>query len=167
MSEQPEWTAFRRGTVPPLTEEQITGAMKSFPQFTRAEIVDQFEDVLNDTIYLNSRYQVNIRYVTVPGIENSIAHLSIKRLDKARVGPERYRDFMRIRDELVGTEREAIEIYPARSREVDTANQYHLWVMPPLMKLPFGWHEGRNVVGESNGGAVQHPFDEEHHKHES
>jgi hypothetical protein len=160
----PAWTEFRRGSVPPITEEQITGAMKSFPQLSRDAIEASFDDVLNDTIYVNSRYQVNVRYVNdVPGILGTIAHLSIKRLDKERIGPERYRDFMRIRDELMGTEREAVELYPARSREVDTANQYHLWVMPPLAVLPFGWHSGRNVVGDSNGGAKQHPFDEDHH----
>jgi len=29
---------------------------------------------------------------------------------------------------IVGEEHEAFEVYPAESRLVDTANQYHLWV---------------------------------------
>lgn len=153
----PDWTPFERATLNPVTEEQITGMMKSFPKFTREQVELAIYADQPESVWLNSRYQVNLYR------RGDIVHLSIKRLDKDRVGPERYRDFMRIKDELVGSEREAVEIYPARSRETDTANQYHLWVMPPMMKLPFGFDDGRNVVGESNGGARQHPFDEEHH----
>jgi len=157
----PAWTNFSPATLDPLTpaqfEAKVDGIHKSFPHLTREAVAQQLRDVQEDMIFINSRYQVNVR------VTRNVTHLSIKRLDKQRVGPERYRDFMRIKDELVGPEREAVEIYPARNREVDTANQYHLWVSPVGVSIPIGWHEGRNVSGDSNGGAIQHPFDEEHH----
>jgi hypothetical protein len=53
----------------------------------------------------------------------------IQRRDGQKVGSERYKDFMRLRDELFGAEHEAVEMYPARSRETDVANIYHLWVV--------------------------------------
>jgi len=51
-------------------------------------------------------------------------HLSIKRLDKHPVRD--WRHFQRIKNELIGEENEAVELYPAQSRLVDTTNQYHL-----------------------------------------
>ncbi|MEP0763910.1 MAG: hypothetical protein HRF48_14365 [Chloroflexota bacterium] len=43
-----------------------------------------------------------------------------------------------IKDQIVGPERLAIEVYPAREKLVDAANMYHLWVMPVGFTLPFG-----------------------------
>lgn len=51
-----------------------------------------------------------------------------------------WRDLQAIKNELVGPEHEAIELYPAESRLVDTANQYHLWVLKdPSQRIPVGW----------------------------
>ncbi|QIG76156.1 hypothetical protein EVC24_135 [Rhizobium phage RHph_I4] len=147
------WLPFVKATPVPPTPEQIEAVVKAFPQMTREEIERQFAETANCIIWQNNLYQVQVRE------QGPITHLSIKRTDKLRIGPERYRDLMRIRDEIVGPEREAVEIYPARSREVDTANQYHLWVLPEGSKIPFGFDQGRVVNNESVGGAVQHPFD--------
>jgi hypothetical protein len=69
-------------------------------------------------------------------------HLSIKRRDKLPVHD--WRDLQRIKTELLGPECEAVELYPAESRVVDTANQYHLWGMAdPAFRFPIGWNEGR------------------------
>lgn len=45
-----------------------------------------------------------------------------------------------IKDELFGTNRTAIEVYPTEDRLVDTADVYHLWVFPKGFQLPFGIH---------------------------
>ena len=85
-------------------------------------------------------------------------HLLIGRRDKAPVGKERFRDFQRIKNELVGPECEAVELYPAESRLVDTANQYHLWCFAEEERFPFGYTD-RLVLSPSNGGSVhQEPF---------
>ncbi len=44
----------------------------------------------------------------------------------------------RIKDEVFGPDRVALEVFPSRDRLIDAANMYHLWVMPPDWHLPFG-----------------------------
>ncbi len=160
---------FTPGFVEPLTDELVDRTMAEFPGATREIIVAQLEDVRMDAIFINSRYQVNIRDVdpeTMPPGWPALVHLSIKRRDKERVGPERYRDFMAIKDRLIGAENEAVELYPARSREYDTANQFHIWVMKdPAQRWPFGYDFGERVVSAQVdvGGARQEPFTEAHH----
>lgn len=84
--------------------------------------------------------------------------LSIVRTD--RTATHDWRHLQRIKNELCGPEREAIEIYPAESRVVDTNNQYHLFVLPQGCTLPIGYVE-RDVsdwVGDT--AHKQRPFAE-------
>ncbi len=138
---------FVRGFVPPqqriatrenLLNRWIAGAedvRKLIPATTEAEakafIERTVKDVSNDEIYMNDTYQVNVRR------SSAITHLSIKRRDKQPIHD--WRDLQEIKNRLVGPEFEAIEIYPAESRRVDTANQYHLWVLPAGAAVPFGF----------------------------
>ncbi len=49
-----------------------------------------------------------------------------------------------IKDEVWGSEAEAIELYPARSRLINNVNQRHLWKVPKGFKLPDlvgGWDQ--------------------------
>ena len=160
----PAWTPFQRATLIPMTPEHrealIDDALHADPSLTREQAAAVIDDLDNDVIAKNSRYQVNIRGLTAKPPFGRIVHLSIKRLDKERVGRERYRDFMRIRDELIGPQFEAVEIYPPRSDEVDTANQYHLWVfLDRDFRLPFGWHGQRLVSSVSPVGGKQEPLE--------
>ena len=111
-------------------------------------------------IWLNDLYQVNVREIKGHGQDVAgMLHLSVKRRDKQPVHD--WRHLQQIKNELVGHEYEAVEIYPAESRLVDTANQYHLWVFKdPTFRLPFGFSE-RFVGGPEEAtavGAVQRPF---------
>ncbi len=94
--------------------------------------------------YINSRYQVALFIDDTPW--GRVTHLSIKNRDRG--ARHDWRDLQRIKNELCGLEREAIEIYPAESRLVDCADQFHLWVLASGQTLPLGFHEGR-VVSES------------------
>jgi len=109
----------------------------------------------------NSRYHLFIREMEHEIWGGKLVHLSIKRNDKECVHD--WRDLQRIKNEVVGEEREAVELYPAESRLVDQANQYHLWVLPEGQCLPLGWFEGR-VVGTpaeaSEIGAKQRSFED-------
>jgi hypothetical protein len=59
-----------------------------------------------------------------------------------------WRHFQQIKNELIGPEHEAIELFPAESRLVDTANQYHLWVHTDAsFRFPVGFQE-RFVLAE-------------------
>ena len=121
----PAWTAFR----------QVALEVDGLPLWSS-------ESLGFDVIVQNSRYMVYIRYLQ--GDHTGMTHLSLKRLDRGVVHD--WRDLQRIKNEVCGPEREAVEIYPAESRLVDLANQYHLWVMPEGEKMPIGFDMGR-VVG--------------------
>lgn len=94
--------------------------------------------VADDAVVMNDVYQVNIRSLEpIEGL-GRIVHLSIKRRDKSAIHD--WRDLQWIKNELVGKEFDAVEIYPAEERLVDTSNQYHLWVFLDV-RLPFGFSD--------------------------
>lgn len=45
---------------------------------------------------------------------------------------------MRIKDELFGEDRFAVEIFPKRKNLVDVCDVYHLWVFDKKIEIPFG-----------------------------
>lgn len=140
-------------------------APQPWEPFTERVVSEQMAPYF-DAVYRNNRYQVFVRGVQMPpgtlGIpDGRIVHLSIKRVDK---NPLRdWRHLQRIKNELIGEECEAVELYPAESRLVDEANQYHLFVVPDRSyRFPFGDNE-RQVGGPEEAaamGAKQRPFDE-------
>ena len=65
--------------------------------------------------------------------------LSIKRNDKEIIRD--WRELQEIKNILIGAENEAVELFPAESRKVDTANQYHLFVLKDKnLRFPFGYY---------------------------
>jgi hypothetical protein len=84
-------------------------------------------------------------------------HLSIKRIDREPIHD--WRDMQEIKNMLVGPDHEALELYPAESRAVDTSNQYHLWVAAsPDLRFPFGWLDGVKLPHDAASAAKQRPF---------
>jgi len=86
-------------------------------------------DIGDEEQWANDIYVVNMRKneSDLPDIPPMI-HLSIRRQDRQPCRD--WRDFQRIKNQLAGPEWEAVEIYPAESRLVDMANQYHLFCFP-------------------------------------
>lgn len=127
------WTPFERSTLPGVPEAEV---------------------------YLNSRYQVLITRFDIDAPFGECVHLSIKLRDKKAWHD--WRDMQRIKNELVGPEVEAVEMFPAESRLMDTANQYHLWCFPKF-KFPFGYktREVSEAMPQDpmGGRPVQRPFD--------
>jgi len=122
---------------------------------------EQRDYLLEAKVWKNDVYTVAIRdseYGFIP-----LKHLSIRRNDRETIHD--WRDLQTIKNMLVGPEREGIEIYPAESRLVDTANQYHLWVFPIDDSLGIGFDK-RQVLDDgevhrlikSMDGAKQRPF---------
>ena len=105
--------------------------------------------------FVNSRYQVFVYKVDGGPVFGDIAWLSIKTHD--RQARHDWRDMQRIKNEIVGREFDAVEIYPAESKMVDAANQYHLWVFINGYKLPFGFTE-RMVSEGTIPGSRQRPW---------
>lgn len=120
-------------------------------------------DVGDQEQWMNDQYVVMKR--VHPGTDEnqeptSLIHLSIRRHDRAAARD--WRDFQRIKNQLAGPEWEGVEIYPAESRKVDGANQYHLWCLP--FRLPFGFHQrlvaSAEQTEELTPGAVQRDHEE-------
>ena len=53
-----------------------------------------------------------------------------------------------IKDELFGSRRVAIEVYPSQKNLIDACDVYHLWVLPKDFVLPFGIHPTRDPQGK-------------------
>ena len=102
-------------------------------------------------IYENDVYHVEI-YYNAPFI-----NLDIRRHDGG-VCTDR-RELQQIKNAIVGPEHEAVELFPAESRLVDTANQYHLWVhADPSFRFPIDFE----APGSLAGSAMDESFFEPH-----
>jgi len=95
--------------------------------------------------FVNDLYQVA---VAPCGPDDTMLHINIRRRDGGMF--KDWRHFQQIKNEVVGPEREAFEIYPRESRKVDTSNKWHLWVLPEGTSFDaVGWKQ-RDVVYEEN-----------------
>jgi hypothetical protein len=97
------------------------------------------EDIDNE-VWLNDKYVVHVRR----NEDRTVSCLSIRRQDRG--WPRDWRDFQRIKNQIAGEDVEAVELYPAEDRLVDTANQFWLWCFPPGVHLPLGFEDGRTVL---------------------
>ena len=73
-----------------------------------------------------------------------VTHLEISREDNQPI--HSWMDLQGIKDQLCGSERLAIEVYPPASRFVNAQHAYHLWVLPEGFRLPFGIHEADQLT---------------------
>ena len=120
------WTPFRR--------VDITAQKAAYHQ-----TVEGKSDAPAET-WENNRYQVLVRRNSGIGGMPDVIHLSIRSLDRS--ADHDWRHLQRIKNEILGPEIEAVELYPAESRLVDTSNQYHLWafdIEPGKTCFPFGY----------------------------
>lgn len=104
-------------------------------------------------------WENNIYVVHVARREDgSVESLSIR--DRERSARHDWRDLQRIKNDVAGPETEAVELYPAMSRLMDTANQWWLWVMPPGVALTVGYEKGAvtDVDAAKAFGAKQRPL---------
>jgi hypothetical protein len=85
-------------------------------------------------LFLNSLYSV----IVVPLLPTAWTWLEIIPRDGLPV--RRWRDLQRVKNEIMGPQREAVEIFPGENRlhglEV---NAFDLWVAPEGQRFPFGW----------------------------
>lgn len=95
-------------------------------------------------VIANGWFAVLWRPVTVDaGYIEQAVHLMIRNAPNTPV--RSWRDLQRIKDELVGPEWGAYEVFPPRREIVDQANMTHLWCMPPALLQPefslFAWNQ--------------------------
>lgn len=158
-------TKFVRDRLPHESFEVFAERTRiAVPHATDEELRASYDKLYSDEIWINNYYQVNIDREPQHGFSGmQLIHLSIKRRDKKPIHD--WRDLQAIKNELVSPEAEAIEIYPAESRLVDTANQYHLWVFIGVdydterrfPKVPVGWSDRSTLTSKQakQVGAVQ------------
>lgn len=86
-----------------------------------------------DRAYTDGRYAVMVR--TTQTSWGLIEHACIRNDNSTEIP---WREKQRIKNELFGADRVAIEVFPAVEDLVDSAMMYHLWILPPGIRLPFG-----------------------------
>ena len=141
-------------------EQEIDKMLKAFPHFSREQARLGFlKDGFSAEIWINSIYQVAVyrgseadALVHVDELKGGCTWLSIKRRDKRPVN--NWQDMQTIKNRLVGIECDAFQIFPAESRIMNTANQYHLIVLPEGQALPFGW--GQRFVATEDRSTKDH-----------
>jgi hypothetical protein len=127
----------------PLTEALITETMNAYPMWSREHVIHLFEvEAASSEYWINDLYQVTKRD------EGEFIHLNIRRRD-GEVILRDWRHFQAIKNQLVGEEAEAVELYPAESRLVDTSNKYHLYCIPAGSRFPFGFQKRDVLEGTS------------------
>lgn len=142
-----EWTGN-------YSDKFIVLAMESYG-CSREEAIDKLKAYDADCeVWRNDLYQVQVRRFVCAAFGNAeMVHINIRRCDGAAVFDWRHRQL--IKNQLVGEECEAFEVYPAESRLVDTSNKYHLWAfVDPSIRLPVGIDRGGRDVVE---GEVKSP----------
>lgn len=83
----------------------------------------------------------------------TLIHLSLKRYDRQAI--TNWRHMQQMKNEVCGEEAEGLQLFPAESRLVDNANQYHLWVVPGPDAEDFGWRS----MGENDQDIIPLPRD--------
>jgi hypothetical protein len=135
---------IRNENFGPIRPELLANTMQTYnlDEAAARKLLD--EDVLKCETWINDLYQVQKRYH-----DQGLVHLNIRRRDGAPIIRD-WRHFQLIKNQLIGEECEAVELYPAESRKVDSANKYHLYgVTDPTFRFPFGWEE-RDVSYEEH-----------------
>lgn len=88
------------------------------------------------TTFVNNRYHVQVYEVETAW--GTVLHAAVGR--HGELGVLTWAELQRIKNELFGPERLAVEVYPPVSQLVDRAPMFHLWVLPDGFDLPFGLH---------------------------
>jgi hypothetical protein len=161
---------FERASVPKSELEALKAELlKKPPEYfepwlgpgcDRGKIEAYVEETIRQSLagehWNNDKYQVAIFEAETSADFPAMWHLSIKRHDRYPVF--NWRDVQTLKNELIGPENEAVQLFPAESRLVDGANQYHLFCLKdPKIRFPFGFRE-RAVTGESIGKSRNRPF---------
>ena len=97
-------------------------------------------------VWGNDRYTATVYFPPVEGGEKWLTVIGVHSRTRAATGAHDWRHMQRIKNDIAGPEREAVELFPAESRLVDTANEFWLWVLPEGEQFPFGFSE-RKVAG--------------------
>ena len=115
---------------------------------------ERIDDLMNDETWGNDRYTVSVHFLD--GDRDGFVELAVHNRNRTPHIP--WRHLQQIKDEVVGPDREAVQLFPAEGRLVDTANEFWLYVYP-VGKAPMrnrrtrlGMDHGRNVAYDAPEG---------------
>ncbi|HSI12095.1 MAG TPA: hypothetical protein VK961_08630 [Chthoniobacter sp.] len=126
---------------PPEFFEKVFGGQMPSMQEKLFWIEERVREAATWTMYRNSLYLVVIE-MTAP-----LIHACIRRHDGRPCTD--WNHLQQIKSELIGPEHEAVELFPAESRLINTTNEYHLWAHPKSgYRFPFGFATERCVLDQ-------------------
>ena len=150
-------TKLYSGSIKDRLKKNIEMSKELGKNLTWKESKELLKELDRQEIWVNNLYQVNIlrgkncdQYVHNKYLKGKCDYITIKTHKKEAIRD--WRHFQQIKNELCGEDREAIEIFPSEKRLVDTANQYHLWVLPEGENMCFGFTERLVDYTERSGG---------------
>lgn len=161
---------LERAEIIPKTSAQLEAMAKrmceEMPDMTWELAMQSLLEAEKDQeVYINDVYQVLVyrgvnadEMIHQPNLKGKCVWLSIKRRDKTPCTS--WQDFQTIKNRLIGTRHDAIQIYPSEERMVNTSNQYHMIVFPTHYTIPFGWMS-RAVSTEDKGHSEQEELNRE------
>tara|TARA_R100000231_G_scaffold131565_1_gene103662 strand:+ start:2170 stop:2673 length:504 start_codon:yes stop_codon:yes gene_type:complete len=148
-----EWQPLVRGYISISEVKRLQQEYIEAEGVTPEEALKAVQEVIGDESWYNDKYQVTKRSYPGSPPSSTLVHLSIRRQDRRIMFD--WRDVQQIKNQLLGEEMEAVQLFPAESRLVDTANQYHLWGFDSdEFRFPFGYNE-RQVSEKEFGRAKQ------------
>ncbi len=109
----------------------------------------------------NDRYYATVRRYSrkpFPLGSNAFVVIGISRCDETCVRD--WRDLQYAKNDIVGAEWEAVELFPAESRKVDPSNRFYLSCFPPgtFMRVGLDMMGERRVIGPQDAKAPQRAF---------
>ena len=145
--------------------ERVTPAWKA--EALREMILEQGGDpdeILayqdNIELWANDRYVACVERRRDDGpATGSVFSISIHRRDRKPIRD--WRHMQSIKNDIAGDETEAIELYPAESRLMDTSNEFWLWCLPPGERIGVGFPNRTVATPEEAArvGAKQRPLE--------
>jgi hypothetical protein len=88
-----------------------------------------------DRVYVDEKQEYCVMVRSVETEWGKVDHACIRNVPNSDIP---WAEKQRIKNEIFGQERTAVEVFPTTADLVDEANMYHIWVLPDGMKLPFG-----------------------------
>ena len=136
-------------------------------EVSKAKIKKLLRKIANQEKWFNNLYKVDVdRRHRHPLMERlgfsvgQIIELSITRHDRGAIHDWRHLQY--IKNDILGNDVEAVELFPKESRLMDTANTYWLYAIMDY-DFPFGFTMRyiSDEIESAKVGAMQRPFDEE------
>lgn len=88
-------------------------------------------------VWANDRYVACVERRPDGPHRSTVRSISVHRRDRKPIRD--WRHMQAIKNDIAGYEAEAVELFPADSRLMDTSNEYWLWCLPPGEQFEMGF----------------------------